>query len=131
MCDVAITPAIELMVGYHKMIKQVLVIALILNFCTINAIADPNVPVYEHTMKNGDIFTVSLNESPCTGFIWHTTYSSGLDLVSSKYIPLSPKKAVHEFKFKAVSTGQQTVTETLSEINGPSVDTRIFILRVI
>ena len=67
----------------------------------------------ENTINKGDIYTVTLNENPSTGYTWYVTCSDGFEELSEKLIPstshLLGAAGTRELKFQAVNTGKQTI----------------------
>jgi inhibitor of cysteine peptidase len=66
------------------------------------------------TVKNGDTFTVKLDENPTTGYSWDMTVGNGLLIVSDRYVPdtahMLGSGGYHEWTIKAVSNGKYKVS---------------------
>jgi inhibitor of cysteine peptidase len=67
-----------------------------------------------NTINKGDIYTITLNENPTTGYTWYVTCSDGFEELSEKLTPstshLLGASGTRELKFQAVNTGKQTIT---------------------
>jgi inhibitor of cysteine peptidase len=63
------------------------------------------------TVNGGASVKISLDENPTTGYSWNETFTSGLTVVDSKYIPgrsnIMGAGGVHEWVIKATGKGQQ------------------------
>lgn len=64
----------------------------------------------------GQVLKLTLKENPTTGYEWIMAVSSGLKIISDKYIPSSNSNGivgaggVHEWKIKAIDEGQQLIS---------------------
>ena len=82
----------------------------------------------EVTVAQGDIYTISLNEDPSTGYKWTVTPSSGLKLLSDTLV----SEGKRELKFRADQTGKQTITADYSKPGeGNLKHTSEFVLNVV
>lgn len=65
----------------------------------------------ELTIQKGDIYTITLNENPSTGYTWSVTSSDGIEIFSEKLTPsknCSPGATeTREVKLQAVKTCKQ------------------------
>jgi predicted secreted protein len=68
----------------------------------------------ETAIRKGDIYKVTLNENPRTGYTWSVISSDGLEKLSEKLTPskscLVKATGTRELKFQAIKTGKQTIT---------------------
>jgi predicted secreted protein len=95
----------------RKSMKMMCLLLLILMLCVP---VTASKTAKETTIHKGDIYKVTLNENPKTGYTWSVAYSDGLDKFSEK---LTPSKScslgatgTRELKFQAVKTGKQAIT---------------------
>jgi predicted secreted protein len=80
------------------------------------------------TVKQGAIYSISLNEDQSTGFKWTVVPSSGLKLLSDKL----SSDGKRELKFLAVQKGQQTIKADYSKPGVENIkNTSEFILNVV
>lgn len=65
------------------------------------------------TVFLGQKVYVSLAENPTTGYSWTLTVSSGLKILSDKYIPPSQqipgRGGIHQWVIQAIGVGQQLI----------------------
>jgi predicted secreted protein len=82
----------------------------------------------EVTVPQGDIYTISLNEDPSTGYKWTVTPSSGLKLLSDTLDSAGKR----ELKFRADQTGKQTIKAEYSKLGEENLKhTSEFVLNVV
>ncbi|MGB9929585.1 MAG: protease inhibitor I42 family protein [Methanosarcina sp.] len=66
----------------------------------------------EVTIHKGDIYSITLNENPSTGYTWSVTSSDGLEIFSQKLTPSSNNSlgsaGTPKVKLHAVKTDNQT-----------------------
>jgi len=62
-------------------------------------------------VKNGENFTITLEENPSTGYAWNASVTSGLTIVNSTYLPsnttLVGAPGLREWRITANGTGDQ------------------------
>lgn len=95
----------------------VVVLGLILALGLTIVAAGPVIPVAPYgasdngstiTLKKGDIFEISLDENPTTGYGWNVTSTQGLTVLDSKYVKEGSAigaGGVHVWKLEATSSG--------------------------
>jgi inhibitor of cysteine peptidase len=82
----------------------------------------------EVTIPQGDIYTISLNEDPSTGYKWTVTPSSGLKLLSDTL----GSEGNRELKFRADQTGKQTIKTEYGKLGEENLKhTSEFVLNVV
>lgn len=93
---------------------KILVFTLIILIIYVPVIdCKPSGQVGEVTISKGDIYTITLNENPSTGFTWSITSSDGLEIFSQKLTP-STKSSTENIKISEVklrpleNTGKKT-----------------------
>jgi predicted secreted protein len=80
------------------------------------------------TVKQGECYSISLNEDQSTGYKWTVISSSGLKLLSDKL----SSDGKRELKFLAVQKGQQTIKADYSKPGVENIkSTSEFILNVV
>ncbi|MGA9139803.1 MAG: protease inhibitor I42 family protein [Methanocella sp.] len=80
----------------------------------VNAVASFNQSNNNTTVsvKTGDIFKITLEENPSTGYTWNASVTSGLNIVNSTYLApnttLVGAPGLHMWQIQANGTGMQT-----------------------
>jgi predicted secreted protein len=87
------------------------------------------------TAKVGDVFTLDVQATPTTGYQWQPADLTGLELVSTAFIPagVSPGSGgVQRFRLRATAVGRYVPTFQLKRAWETSpIDTRAFEVDVI
>jgi predicted secreted protein len=91
--------------------KRILLLSIIFTLAIPLAICQPSGEVAIH---KGDIYVITLNEKPSTGYTWYLTYSDGLELMSEKLTPSTNRSSgatgTRELKLQAIQMGKQVIT---------------------
>jgi inhibitor of cysteine peptidase len=63
------------------------------------------------SVKTGDIFEITLEENPSTGYSWNVSVTSGLNVINNTYLPpntsLLGATGMHMWQIQANGTGMQ------------------------
>src|SRR5512145_2801057 len=90
---------------------KILVFTLIILIIYVPVIdCKPSGQVGEVTIGRGDIYTITLNENPSTGYTWSITSSDGLEIFSQKLTP-STKSSTENIKISEVKLRPLEKTE--------------------
>ena len=76
------------------------------------------------SVKSGDIFQVTLEENPSTGYMWNASVTSGLNVINTTYLPsnttLAGAPGLRQWNVEATDMGNQTFSAVYTRSNAPA-----------
>lgn len=76
------------------------------------------------SVKNGDIFQITLEENPTTGYLWNASVTSGLTIVNDTFLPSSTAvgaPGLRQWQVQANAVGTQTFSAVYMRSSEPIV----------